>query len=77
LVRIVGPFTNMALGRKYGRRTVAVFWFALVAIISGVLIAIQQIPILYLLATLSLAVLLLIVAFADLESVGRDNIEGS
>jgi len=67
----------MALGRSFGRRTIAVFWFALVAIISGVLIAIQQIPILYLLATLALAVLLLVVAFSDLENVGRDNIEGA
>lgn len=67
----------MALGRSYGRRTVAVFWFAVVAIVSGILIYIQQIPVLYLLATLSLAVLLLVVAFADLENVGRDNIEGA
>jgi len=65
------------LGRSFGRRSVAVFWFALIAIVSGFLIAMQQIPILYLLATLSLVVLLLVVAFADLESVGRDMIDES
>jgi hypothetical protein len=63
----------MALfGRKFGRRTVALFWCAVVAVISGVLISLQLIPVLYALATLSLVVLLLIVAFADLENVGRD-----
>ena len=63
------------LGRSFGRRTTALFWCAVVAIISGVLISLQMIPILYVLATLSLVVLLLIVAFADLESVGRDVVE--
>lgn len=77
MVHSVEPLIIMALGRSYGRRTVAVFWFAVVAIVSGILIYIQQIPVLYLLATLSLAVLLLVVAFADLENVGRDNIEGA
>jgi hypothetical protein len=63
----------MALfGRKFGRRSIALFWCAVVAIISGVLISLQLIPVLYVLATLSLVVLLLIVAFADLENVGRD-----
>jgi len=58
-------------GRQFGRRTIALFWFALIAIVCGVLIAVQQIPILYLLATLSLVVLLLVVAFSDLENVGH------
>jgi hypothetical protein len=63
----------MALsGRKFGRRTIALFWFAVIAVISGVLISLQLIPVRYVLATLSLVVLLLIVAFADLENVGRD-----
>jgi hypothetical protein len=60
------------LGRKFGRRTIALFWCAVVAIVSGVLISLQLIPILYVLATLSLVVLLWIVATADLENVGRD-----
>lgn len=61
---------------KYNRRTIALFWLALVSIIIGVLIYLEQIALLYVLATLVLVVLLLIVAFSDLESVGRDNLEG-
>jgi uncharacterized membrane protein len=60
---------------NYSRRTIALFWLALVAIIIGVLIYLEQIALLYVLATLSLVILLLIVGFADLERVGRDNIE--
>jgi membrane protein implicated in regulation of membrane protease activity len=68
----------MALfGRKFGRRTIALFWFGIIALISGILIAMEQIPILYVLATVSLVVLLLIVAFADLENVGREAIDQS
>lgn len=62
--------------KKLGRRTTALLWLVAVAIVIGVLIAIQQIPVLYLLATLSLVVLLLLVAYSDLESVGRDDHEG-
>jgi hypothetical protein len=40
------------------------------------LIYFEQIAVLYILATLSLVVLLLIVGFADLEKVSRDKIEG-
>jgi uncharacterized membrane protein len=61
---------------SYSRRTIALFWLALVAIIIGVFIYLEQIALLYVLATLSLVILLLIVGFADLEKVGRDNIEG-
>ena len=56
--------------QKYGRRSVAVFWLALVAIVVGALIYLEQIAILYVLATLSIVVLLLVVAFANLEAVG-------
>jgi len=52
--------------QRFGRRTIALFWLALVAILIGVLIYLEQIAILYVLATVSLVVLLLIVAFADL-----------
>lgn len=51
-------------------------WLVAVAIVIGTLIYLEQISILYVLATLSLVGLLLIVAFADLENVGRENIEG-
>ena len=61
---------------KYSRRTIALFWCLAVAVLIGVLLYLEQIAILYVLATISLVVLLLIVAFADLEKVGRENIEG-
>jgi uncharacterized membrane protein len=66
----------MALfGRTFGRRTIALFWCGVVVIVTGVLIYLELIPVLYVLATLSLVVLLLIVAFADLEKVGRDVVD--
>ena len=61
---------------KYSRRTVALFWLLVVGIVIGGLIYWEQIALLYVLATLVLVVLLLIVGRADLESVGRENIEG-
>ncbi len=50
---------------------------ALIVIGIGVLIYLEQISILYVLATLSLVVLLLVVGFADLEGVKRSDIESS
>ena len=61
---------------KLSRRSTAMIWLIAVAIVIGTLIYLEQISILYVLATLSLVGLLLIVAFADLENVGRENIEG-
>ena len=61
---------------KLNRRTTALLWLVGVAIVIGTLIYLEQIAILYVLATISLVALLLIVAFADLENVGRENIEG-
>ena len=61
--------------KKFGRRTVALFWLILVGIVIGTLIAYEQISVLYVLATLSLVALLLIVGFADLEGVGRGDEE--
>jgi hypothetical protein len=60
----------------YSRRSVAVFWLAIVSVVLFTLIYFEQIAVLYILATLSLVVLLLIVGFADLEKVGREKIEG-
>jgi heme A synthase len=60
---------------KYSRRAVALFWLVMVAIVLGVLIYLEQIAILYVLATLALVVLLLIVGFSDLEKVGVENME--
>lgn len=64
------------VSERYSRRTIALFWLALVAVVIGVLIYLEQIAILYVLATIALVALLLIVAFADLEKVGRENLEG-
>lgn len=54
------------------RRTKALLWLVVVGSVIGVLVALQEIAILYILATLALIVLLLIVAFADLEKVGTE-----
>jgi hypothetical protein len=55
---------------KYSRRIVALFWLLVVGIVIGVLLYLEQIAVLYVLATLSLVALLLVVGFADLEHVG-------
>lgn len=60
---------------KFSRRTVALFWCVLVGIVIGFLIYWEQIALLYVFATLGLVALLLIVGFADLEKVGRENAE--
>lgn len=57
---------------RFSRRTIAVSVLLIVAIVIGTLIALDQIAVLYLLATVTLVGLLLVVAFADLESVGVD-----
>lgn len=61
---------------KYSRRTIALFWLVAVAIVIGVLLYLEQIAVLYVLATLGLVALLIIVGTADLEKVGRENVEG-
>ena len=54
----------------------ALLWLLGVAVVIGTLIYLEQIAILYVLATIGLVALLLVVAFSDLERVGRENIEG-
>ena len=61
---------------KFSRRTIALFWVLAIGIVISVLIAFELISVLYLLATVALVVLLLIVGFADLENVGRDDLQG-
>jgi energy-converting hydrogenase Eha subunit E len=61
--------------RKFSRTTIALFWLLLVGILIGFLIYWEQIALLYVFATLGLVTLLLIVSFADLEKVGRENAE--
>ncbi len=63
--------------KKISRRTTALFIMLGIAILFGVLIAYEQISILYVVATLSLVVLLLVVGFADLENVGRVEGDGT
>lgn len=65
------------ISKRFSRRTVALFWLLLAALAIGILIALEQVALLYVLATLSLVALLLVVAFADLEHVGRENIESA
>ena len=60
---------------KYSRRTVALFWVSLLAIVVGILLYFEQIAVLYVLATIGLVALLAIVGTADLENVGRENAE--
>ena len=61
--------------KRFSRRVVALFWLLAVSIIIGVLIAYEQISILYVLATAALVVLLLVVGFADLEAAPRKDAE--
>ena len=60
---------------KFSRRAVALFWLALVAIVIGILIYLEQIALLYVLATVALVALLIIVGFSDLEKIGVENVE--
>ena len=64
------------MNNRFSRRTVALFWLVLIGILIGVLIYLEQIALLYVLATLSLVCLLLIVGFSDLEKIGKNAIEG-
>ena len=61
----------MANKSKMSGRKTALLIMLVVAVVIGVLIAYEQISILYVLATLSIVALLLVVGFADLEAVSR------
>lgn len=65
----------MAENSKFSRRTIALFWSVLVGIVIAALLYYEQVAILYVLATLALVILLLIVGFANLEKVGREDLE--
>lgn len=62
---------------KLSPRKLALVWMVLTAIVIGVLIAYEQISILYVLATLALVILLLIVGFSDLEKIEHSSEEPS
>ncbi len=57
--------------KKLSPRKLALLWMILTSILIGVLIAYEQISVLYVLATLAIVVLLLIVGFSDLEEISR------
>ena len=59
--------------RKFSRRTLALLWTVLVAVVIGVLIYFEQISVLYVRATHSIVALLVFFAFADLEKIGFDS----
>lgn len=60
---------------RFSRRTIALFWCLAIGVIIATMLYYEQIALLYVLATISLVALLLIVAFADLEKVGRESAE--
>ncbi|CAN5428133.1 hypothetical protein BH10ACI3_BH10ACI3_14140 [soil metagenome] len=62
---------------KLSRRAIALLIMLFVAVLIGVLIAYEQISVLYVLATLTLVGLLLVVGFSDLEGVSRADSDGS
>lgn len=61
---------------RFSRRTMALFWCGVVALVIGLMIGFEQIQMLYVVATLALVVLLIVVGFSDLEKVGRESVEG-
>lgn len=56
--------------KRFSRRMTALFWLVGIGVVIGILVGYQMFSVLYVLATLGLVVLLLIVAFSDLEKVG-------
>lgn len=61
----------MANQGKLSRRSTALLILLAGAVFIGAFIYFEQIALLYVVATLGIVLLLLIVAFADLENVGR------
>ena len=62
---------------KMSRRTAALIWLLVAAIVIGGFIYFEQIAILYVVATLGIVALLLVVAFADLENIGRTDTQNT
>lgn len=59
--------------RRFSRRMTTVLWSAIVAAITITLLAYERIDVLYLLATISLVVLLVVVATSNLEGKAKIN----
>ena len=60
----------MAQQSRLSRRTTALLYLLVAAVVIGIFIYLEQIAVLYVLATLGIVALLLVVAFADLEKIG-------
>ena len=60
----------MAQQSRLSRRTAALLYLLVAAVVIGIFIYLEQIAVLYVLATLGIVALLLVVAFADLEKIG-------
>ena len=67
----------MAQKKKISGRMSALLALLVVGVVVGVLIAYEQIPLLYVIATLSIVTLLLVVGFSDLENVSRTDDENA
>ena len=61
--------------RKLGRRAVVLLWLGVVGVVIMTLVYLEQIALLYLVATVALVVLLLVVAYSDLENIDRESAE--
>ena len=60
----------MAQQSRLSRRTTALLYLLVAAVVIGIFIYLEQIAVLYVLATLGIVALLLVVAFAALEKIG-------
>ncbi|HZT60036.1 MAG TPA: hypothetical protein VFA21_15615 [Pyrinomonadaceae bacterium] len=62
-------------GMRRKRRRNSILWSVAAVVVIIVLLALEQVALLYLLATLGVAVLLIIVAFADLHGAPADALQ--
>ncbi|MEP6923531.1 MAG: hypothetical protein ABI954_03620 [Pyrinomonadaceae bacterium] len=65
--------TTINKPRRFNRRTMTIFWSAIIAAVTITLLAYERIDVLYVLATIALVVLLAVVATADLEGKTKLN----
>lgn len=64
--------SNISPENHPNRRKKALVWLILSAAVVAALLYFEQVAVIYVLATVGLIILLLAVAFADLERVGRN-----
>ena len=63
----------MAQQSRFSRRTTALLYLVAAGVVIGIFIYLEQIAVLYVLATLGIVALLLVVAFTDLENIGKES----